>query len=70
MDFVLGRIRHLGVESANKLNVLVDLVRLHLVEDDGVYVFASSQDLTEAGLELSLHLSAFLGAVDKIRQRA
>lgn len=69
MNLILGSIGNLGVEVSNELNVLVDLVGLHLVENDGVDVLASSQDLAEARLELGLHLTALFGAVDEVGQR-
>lgn len=69
MNLVLGRIGHLGVEFARELDILVHLIRLDLVEHNGVDIFASSQDLAEAGLHLGLHLSAFLSAIDEVCQR-
>lgn len=66
VDLILGRIGDLGVEISDELDVLVDLVGLDFVENDGVDVLPSSQDLTEAGLELGLHLPTLFCAVDEI----
>lgn len=65
--WVFGDLR---IPSANELDVLLYLVGLHLVEDDAVDVFASSQDLREGALDFAIHLAAFFGAIDETTQSA
>ena len=59
MYLVLRNGSHLGVPLAHKLCVLVHLIGLHLVEDNGMDILATSQDLGEAALDVFLQLSAF-----------
>lgn len=68
MDFVLGHVRHLRVPLSNQFNVFVHLVGLDLVEDDAVDVLSSREDLAETALDLLVHFSAFLSAVDQVRE--
>lgn len=65
VDLVLGHARHTRVPAPDQLGILVHLIWLHLVEDDAVHVLASRQHLTEAPLDLAIHLAAFLRTVDQ-----
>jgi hypothetical protein len=58
MHLVLGNGRHLWIPVSHKLGVLVDLVRLDLVEHYRVDVLAASQDLREAALDVLVQLAA------------
>jgi hypothetical protein len=69
MDFVLGHRCYLGVPLADKLGVLVDLVRFHVVEDNGVDIFPPRKDLGEATLQVLFEIPSLGSAVDERRQR-
>jgi len=49
---------HLGVPAAHELCVLIYLVWLDLVEDNGVDVFAASQDLRETAFNILVELAS------------
>lgn len=70
MNLILGHVGHSGIPLANQINVLVDLVGLDLVENDAVDVLASREDLTKAALDLLVHLTTLLGAVDEVGEAA
>lgn len=70
MDLVILHAGHLRVPFANELNILFDLVGLDLVEDDGMDVFATSENGAEAGLDLGIHLPTFLRTVNEVGQAA
>lgn len=52
IHFVLWQACHLGIPLANQLCVFIDLVRLHIVENDRMDIFAASQDLREAAFDV------------------
>lgn len=65
MHIILSRCCYLGVPLSYKLGVFVDLVRLDLVEDDRVYVFAARQDLREAPLNILVELPSLGRTIDE-----
>jgi hypothetical protein len=65
VDFVLWHGSHSRVPITHKLRVLVYLVGLDLMEDDGVHVFASSQDLREASFDVFVELASFGSTIDQ-----
>ena len=65
VHLVLGYASNVWVPSSNELNVFIHLIRLHLVEDDRVYIFASSKDLGEGALNVFFEFASFLGAIDE-----
>jgi len=65
VHLVLGHASNVWVPSSDELNVLIHLIRLHLVKDDRVYIFASSKDLGEGALNVFVEFATFLGAIDK-----
>lgn len=67
---VLRHARHAWIPPTNKLDILVHLVRLHLVKHNAVDVLASSEHLTEGALDVAVHLAAFFRAVDEITEPA
>jgi hypothetical protein len=69
MHLVLRNGCHFWIPTSHKLSVLVDLVRLDLVEYYRVDVLAASQDLGEAALNILVQLAALGCAVDEGRQR-
>jgi len=70
MNLILGHVGHARVPSTDKLDVLVDLVRLDFVQNDTVNVFAAGKDLTETALNLLVHLTALLGTVEEVGETA
>lgn len=70
MNLILGHVGHARVPGTNELDILVDLVGLDLVQDDAVDVFSSGKNLAEAALNLFVHLTALLGAVDQVGEAA
>lgn len=70
MNLILGHVGHARVPGTNKVDILVDLVGLDLVLDDAVNIFASGKNLTEAALDLLVHLTALLGTVEEIGETA
>ncbi len=56
---VLFRACHPRVPLANKVNIFVYSVWFHFVEDDGVDVFATRQDLRKRTLDILIELLAF-----------
>lgn len=63
VNLILRHVGHAGIPRTNKVDILVHLVRLDVVEDDAVHVLASCKDLTEAAFNLSVHLLGFGCAV-------
>jgi hypothetical protein len=70
MNLILRHVGHTRVPGADKLNILVDLVGLDIVQDDAVNVFAAGKDLTEAALDLLVHLTALVGTVEQVGKTA
>jgi hypothetical protein len=70
MNLILRHVGHTRVPGADKLNILVDLVGLDIVQDDAVNVFAAGKDLTEAALDLLVHLAALVGTVEQVGKTA
>lgn len=70
MNLILRHVGHTRVPGADKLDILVDLVGLDIVQDDAVNIFASSEDLAETALDLLVHLTALMGTVEQIRETA
>src|ERR1700744_2240174 len=69
VDLHLRHARDLGVPVANELDVLVNAVRLDVVEHDRVHVLAAREHLAEAALELAVELAALGRAVAEVRER-
>jgi hypothetical protein len=70
MNLILWHVGHARVPSTNELDILINLVGLYLVQDDAVDVFSSGKNLTEAALDLLVHLTALLGAVEQVGEAA
>lgn len=68
MYLVLRDGSHLGIPLAHKLCVLVRLIGLHLVKDDGMHILAAGQYLREAALDVFIQLSAFRRTVYQRRE--
>jgi hypothetical protein len=62
--------RHLGIPVPHQFDVLIHPIGLDPVEDDGVDVFPSRQDLGKAPLDVSVELLSLLRAVDESREFA
>lgn len=69
MHLVLRNSRHLCVPFADKFSVFVNFLRLDLVEDNGVDIFAAGQNLGKAALDVLVELATFRRAVDERRER-
>ncbi len=65
MHLVFGHSGHLGVPASHKLRVFVNLVRLHVVENNRVNILATSKDLGKAALDVLVELAALGRAVDE-----
>jgi hypothetical protein len=65
MHFVLRDGCHFRVPFPHELCVLIRLVWLNLVEDNGVDIFAASQHLREAALDIFVKFAAFGSTVDE-----
>jgi len=66
--FVLRHRSDTRVPTTNQLHVFVYLVRLDLMEDNAVYVFSTSQDLTETLFNLLVHFATFWRPIDETAQ--
>lgn len=69
VDFVFLHAGHPGVPLADEVDVLVHLVWFDGVEDDGVDVLATGEDLGEGLFDILIEFLAFLGPVDQRGQR-
>ena len=58
---------HLWIPFAYQLIVFFDLVRLDIVEHNGVDVFAARQDLRETSLNILVELATLGGSINKGR---
>lgn len=65
VHFVLGDGGHFWVPTSHKFRVFVNLVWFHVVEDNRVDIFAASQDLGKAALNVLVELAALGCAVDE-----
>lgn len=63
MAAILSLPRNLRILLPHQLNVLCHLVRLHMVELDGMHIFPPSEHLPIALLHLTLLLLSLLGSV-------
>lgn len=70
VHLVLGLVGHARVPRTDQVDVLFDAFGLDRVEDDRVHILAARQHLTEARLDLRVHLAALLGAVDEVSEGA
>ena len=70
IDVILWDARDLRIPTANQIHILVHLVRLHAVKHNTVHILAPSQYLTEALLDLPIHLLPLMRAVDQAAQLA
>jgi hypothetical protein len=65
MDLVLRDGGHLRVPLSYKFCVLIHLVRLDLVKDDRMDIFAASQHLRKAALNIFVKFATFGSTVDE-----
>lgn len=64
MNLILWQGSHARVPFADELGVFIDLVGPDLVEDNAVDVFATSNDLREASLDVGIVCAALSGAMN------
>lgn len=60
---------HFWIPPTNQVHILVHFVRLDCMKDNTVHILPSSQYLTEALLNVLVHLASFMGSIYQIAQR-
>lgn len=65
IDLVLWGGGHARVPAANQLDIFVHLVGMDFVENDGMDVFAASEDLGIGTFDVFVELLTFFGSIDE-----
>ena len=68
VDLSLRVVGHSRIPLAHEIDVVVDLIRLYIVEDDRVDVFASGEHLGKRPFHVFVHSPSFRCTVDQAGQ--
>lgn len=70
VHFVRGIGGHLGIPPANQLHILIDLVRLDFMEDNGMNILSPREFFRVRTFNVAVHVAALFCAIDELGEGA